>query len=116
MACSRLGVEQTKLEKGERNEVIERETPRHGEWRGVSEDPAVTYSRPRRTTIGPGRLTAVFGMGTGVAVRVCSPGSLRRSPGGTPRCINWQRRVVAVTSRAGALGGGRGQCGEAFGC
>ena len=45
--------------------------------RGVHQTPAVTYSRPRRTTIGPGRLTAVFGMGTGVAVRVCSPGISR---------------------------------------
>ena len=35
----------------------------------------MTYSRPRRTTIGPECLTAVFGMGTGVAIRVCPPGS-----------------------------------------
>ena len=41
--------------------------------------PAMTYSRPRRTTIGPGCLTAVFGMGTGVAIRVCSPGYARVS-------------------------------------
>ena len=40
----------------------------------------MTYSRPRRTTIGPGCLTAVFGMGTGVAIQVCSPGDAR--------CIN----------------------------
>ena len=33
----------------------------------------MTYSRPRRTTIGPGCLTAVFGMGTGGTIRVCSP-------------------------------------------
>ena len=45
--------------------------------RGVHQTPAVTYSRPRRTTIGPGRLTAVFGMGTGVAARVCPPGVSR---------------------------------------
>ena len=37
----------------------------------------MTYSRAARTTIGPGCLTAVFGMGTGVAIRVCPPG--RRS-------------------------------------
>ena len=38
----------------------------------------MTYSRAGSTTIGPGCLTAVFGMGTGVAIRVWSPGS--RSP------------------------------------
>ena len=37
------------------------------------QNPAMTYSRPRRTTIGPGCLTAVFGMGTGGTIRVCSP-------------------------------------------
>ena len=57
---------------------------------GASTNPAMTYSRPRRTTIGPGCLTAVFGMGTGVAIRVCSPGS---RPGAGPQgpgaaCIN----------------------------
>ena len=41
--------------------------------RGAHKFPAMTYSRPRRTTIGPGCLTAVFGMGTGGAIRVCSP-------------------------------------------
>ena len=35
--------------------------------------PAMTYSRAIRTTIGPGCLTAVFGMGTGVTNQVCSP-------------------------------------------
>jgi hypothetical protein len=35
----------------------------------------MTYSRPERTTIGPECLTAVFGMGTGVATRVNSPAS-----------------------------------------
>src|SRR5262249_21009442 len=40
----------------------------------AGQSPAMTYSRARSTTIGPGRLTAVFGMGTGVAARVCSPG------------------------------------------
>src|SRR5262249_36056584 len=42
---------------------------------GRERTPAITYSRVRDTTIGPGCLTAVFGMGTGVAIRVCSPGS-----------------------------------------
>ena len=42
---------------------------------GVRQSPAMTYSRAIRTTIGPGCLTAVFGMGTGVAIQVCSPGS-----------------------------------------
>src|SRR6185437_6659280 len=39
--------------------------------------PAMTYSRPRRTTIGPGCLTAVFGMGTGGTIQVCSPRKFR---------------------------------------
>ena len=48
---------------------------------GVFEQtPAMTYSRPRRTTIGPGCLTAVFGMGTGVAIQVCSPRKTFHSP------------------------------------
>src|SRR4051812_2036899 len=40
-------------------------------------NPAITYSRPRRTTIGPACLTAVFGKGTGVATQVWSPGISR---------------------------------------
>ena len=45
---------------------------------GVFKNPAMTYSRAVRTTIGPGCLTAVFGMGTGVASQVWSPeGSLQ---------------------------------------
>ena len=39
----------------------------------LDKKPAMTYSRPGRTTIGPECLTAVFGMGTGVATRVWSP-------------------------------------------
>src|SRR5687767_12412184 len=35
----------------------------------------MTYSRAVRTTMGPGCLTAVFGMGTGVAIQVSSPES-----------------------------------------
>src|SRR5579875_242907 len=42
--------------------------------RAVDEFPAITYSRPRRTTMGPGCLTAVFGMGTGGTIQVSSPG------------------------------------------
>src|SRR5437868_6874478 len=41
----------------------------------------MTDSRALRTTMGPGCLTAVFGMGTGVAIRVWSPGSHIRSQG-----------------------------------
>jgi hypothetical protein len=48
---------------------------------GRSKNPAITYSRVLHTTIGPGCLTAVFGMGTGVTIQVCSPEScLWRSP------------------------------------
>jgi hypothetical protein len=53
--------------------------------------PAMTDSRAGSTTMGPGGLTAVFGMGTGVALRVCSPGSrfvrplARRASEGGPR-------------------------------
>ena len=61
-----------------------RELPRGLSHGGVHQTPAVTYSRPRRTTIGPGRLTAVFGMGTGVAARVCPPGM---SKGGGRGCV-----------------------------
>ena len=41
---------------------------------GIKKFPAVTYSRAFGTTMGPGCLTAVFGMGTGVATWVWSPG------------------------------------------
>ena len=62
---------------------------------GRDEFPAVTYSRPRRTTIGPGCLTAVFGMGTGGAIRVCSPGKFQ--------CISWQRQSSPFLSSARPL-------------
>src|SRR3954452_18098090 len=42
----------------------------------------MTYSRPRRTTMGPGCLTAVFGMGTGGAIQVWSPGKSRGAAAG----------------------------------
>src|ERR1700751_4764748 len=41
----------------------------------LGKSPAMTDSRAGSTTMGPGGLTAVFGMGTGVALRVCSPGN-----------------------------------------
>ncbi len=44
----------------------------------------MTYSRPERTTIGPKCLTAVFGMGTGVATWVNSPAS----------CIERSREII----------------------
>src|SRR5260370_10280953 len=65
-------------------------------------NPAMTYSRPRRTTIGPGCLTAVFGMGTGVTIRVCSP--RRRT------CIKMaavENCNSAMRMPRGALGGPR---------
>src|SRR5438128_1688289 len=53
----------------------------------------MTYSRAGRTTIGPGCLSAVFGMGTGVSTRVWSP------------AVSVQRRerrcVYLLTSRVG---------------
>ena len=40
----------------------------------AEEDPAITYFRAGSTIIGPECLTTVFGMGTGVATQVYSPG------------------------------------------
>ena len=42
---------------------------------GGAVKPAMTYFRAVRTIIGPGCLTAVFGMGTGVSSPVWSPAS-----------------------------------------
>ena len=72
----------------------------------------MTYSRAVRTTIGPGCLTAVFGMGTGVAIQVWSPGKFR---------LNGQQVAVGVAvtlaiDSAWARGRERDQCGEAVGC
>jgi hypothetical protein len=47
--------------------------------------------------MGPGRLTAVFGMGTGGAVRVCSPGKLR-----------YAKRVRVGVALCGAVRGSEG--------
>ena len=49
--------------------------PPSGVSPGRRQIPAITYSRAVGTTIGPGCLTAVFGMGTGGAIQVCSPES-----------------------------------------
>jgi hypothetical protein len=51
----------------------EQKTPARLPGRGFGKNPAITYSRAIRTTIGPGCLTAVFGMGTGVSSQVWSP-------------------------------------------
>ncbi len=57
--------------------------------RGFDEkNPAITYFRAGSTIMGPGCLTAVFGMGTGVATRVWSPGrSLSPSPRASLRAL-----------------------------
>jgi hypothetical protein len=55
--------------------VINRKSPQTFVCGLFEETPAMTDSRARGTTMGPGCLTAVFGMGTGVAIQVCSPGS-----------------------------------------
>ncbi len=59
----------------------------------------MTYSRAGSTTIGPGCLTAVFGMGTGVAIRVWSPGV---------RAVYQRAAVRVVSARARHPAGGRG--------
>lgn len=46
-----------------------------GLWGSKYKEPAITYSRAGRTTIGPRFFTAVFGMGTGVVTWVRSPAS-----------------------------------------
>ena len=43
--------------------------------RGLKKKPAMTYFRVVHTIMGPKCLTAVFGMGTGVATWVWSPAS-----------------------------------------
>jgi hypothetical protein len=48
--------------------------------------------------MGPGCLTAVFGMGTGVAIRVWSPGSLLEYQEGSGRQASW---AIWHTSRGG---------------
>ncbi len=76
--------------------------------------PAMTYSRAGRTTIGPGCLSAVFGMGTGVPTRVWSPARSWCSWG----AVWWVRSpsLKVVWSRGPGLVWGRGRCGQAVGC
>ena len=69
-----------------------------GEERGRNKLAGDTYSRAGRTTMGPERFTAVFGMGTGVSTRVWSPAwsvSVGRRPGlwgaAGPTLYRWQR-------------------------
>jgi hypothetical protein len=59
--------------------IQKRHKPADFRPRACEINPAITYSRAIRTTIGPGCLTAVFGMGTGVASQVWSPESLQRA-------------------------------------
>jgi hypothetical protein len=68
--------------------------------------PAMTYSRAVSTTMGPGCLTAVFGMGTGVASRVWSPGSRKwrrervlRQSADAERGINAAKRSAVSTGQ-----------------
>jgi hypothetical protein len=94
--------------------------------------PAMTYSRAGRTTIGPGCLSAVFGMGTGVSTRAWSPAISVRgcSPGGegAPACTGGtvvMRGVCRVCSnynvwfteaRVSPGVRGEGRCGQTVGC
>ena len=68
----------------------------------------MTYSRAVGTTIGPGCLTAVFGMGTGVSSRVCSPESCLRPPRETAAGYqegSGKRCSLREPCRGGAAGG-----------
>lgn len=89
-------------------------------YRGVLKKPALTYSRAGRTTIGPGCLTAVFGMGTGVATRAWAPASLvvkdrvsLTTGVGTGRTAGDRRRAGP---RSASVSRGRGRCGQVVGC
>ena len=70
--------------------------------------PAITDFRARGTIMGPAGLTAVFGMGTGVAPPVWSPG--RRPGGGVGPQVAWSRCPMQ-SSGGVAGGGGRGHTG-----
>ena len=62
-------------------------------------DPAMTDFRARGTIMGPAGLTAVFGMGTGVAPPVWSPEGGRGADGAPP--VAWTvRRPAASTLEA----------------
>ena len=72
-----------------------------------SKKPAVPYSRAGRTTIGPGCLSAVFGMGTGVPTRVWPPaGSVCRQVGGSESRL--ESSDVATRPVVPCVGGGGG--------
>src|SRR5262245_37935147 len=83
-----------------------------GGWKMV---PAITYSRPLRTTIGPGCLTAVFGMGTGRAIQVCSPGLYQQVA--VEGCLHaYLRSEPRSRCSRREQGQGKDQCGKAIGC
>src|SRR5438067_10616677 len=73
----------------------------------------MTYSRAGSTTIGPGCLTAVFGMGTGGAIRAWSPGisrsraeesfSVRIEPGMFEHGVNAVKRSAVSTGQLSTL-------------
>ena len=71
------------------------------------EDPAITDFRADRTIIGPAGLTAVFGMGTGVAPPVWSPGNRPRDAerphgrGYQPGCIKIRNSDTSVSRQGG---------------
>src|SRR5262245_60827746 len=64
------------LKQGRAARTIGKKTARRlscGSLRACKQIPAITYFRAKGTIIGPGGLTAVFGMGTGVTLLVRSP-------------------------------------------
>ena len=65
----------------------------------------MTDSRAGRTTMGPGCLSAVFGMGTGVSTRVWSPAVSECLGGAFGRSVGeWLHRLFLV--RVAVRGGG----------
>ena len=77
-------------------------TPSQVSLEGRCKFPAMTYSRPRRTTIGPGCLTAVFGMGTGGTIQVCSPRKLLVYKDGSGRSCKSLSRPEGIEKRINA--------------
>ena len=57
----------------------QQKTPLRPKPQGSFKNPGNTYFRVCCTIIGSESLTTVFGMGTGVAFRICSPGRTRRA-------------------------------------
>src|SRR6185437_12662779 len=89
----------------------------------VSIEPAMTYSRAGRTTIGPKCLSAVFGMGTGVSTWAWSPalraGGFRRLMSPARPVFEFDKVVDAsryFSSTPFKPGRGKGWCGQTFGC